>query len=174
MEENTNNTEAPKQESQPKNEQKDMKGVIDKLEALLDEYMVKKAPFALPMGAKEFIVKIAPYLIIIFAIMSLPLIFAALGISAFLTPFAMMGGYGFGWGFGAIVSLAVAVIVIVLEIVAVPGLFKQTKGAWRLLFYASIISLIGNILSISGIIGGVIGAIIGWYFLFQMKDMYKN
>jgi hypothetical protein len=43
-------------------------GLIDQLEAMLDEYMVKKAPFALPPELKEFIVKVSPYLIIIFAI----------------------------------------------------------------------------------------------------------
>lgn len=177
MEENTNQQDAgPKQTEQPaQSAQPDAKGIVAPLEALLDEYMVKKAPFTLPLGAKEFIAKVSPYLIIIFAIMALPLIFAALGLSAVLTPFAMMGGYGgYGWGVGAMISLAIAVIVLILEVFAVPGLFKRTKGAWRMLFYASIVSLIGSIISMSGIVGGIIGAIIGWYILFQMKDMYKN
>ena len=108
--------------------------------------------------------------------MALPLILAAMGLSAFLTPFAIIGGLGlgFGWGFGAIVSLAIAVVTIVMELMAVPGLFKRTKKSWRLLFYVSIISLVGSIISIHGIVSGIIGAIIGWYILFQMKDMYKN
>lgn len=150
----------------------DVKGIIAQLEAMLDEYMIKKAPFTLPAGLKEFIVKVSPYLVIIFAILALPFILAAIGISTALAPFAMMGSYG--WGFGAVISLAVAVIVLVMEVMAVPGLFKRTKSGWRMLFYASIVSLVGSILSISGIISGVIGAIIGWYILFQIKDMYKN
>lgn len=152
----------------------DLKGSLKKLEALLDEYMIKKAPFALPKEVKEFIATISPYLIIIFAIMGLPVILVAMGFSAFLTPLAMMSGYGHGWGFGAIISLVVASITIVMELIAVPGLFKRTKGAWRLLFYASIVSLIGSILSVQGIVGGIIGAIIGWYILFQMKELYKK
>jgi len=153
----------------------DVKGLTGQLEAVLDEYMVTKAPFALPLGLKEFIVKVSPYLIIIFAVMALPLILGAIGLTTALTPFAMMGGgWGFGWGFGAIVSLVVAAISLVLEVMAVPGLFKRTKGSWRLLFYVSIVSLIGSILSVSGIIGGIIGAVIGWYILFQVKDMYTN
>lgn len=165
-----------KQAEQAKSGKSDLKGGINQLEALLDEYMVKKAPFALPKGVKEFIATVSPYLIIIFTIMALPLILAAMGLSAFLTPFAMMGGFGlgFGWGFGAIVSLVIAVVTIVMELMAVPGLFKRTKKSWRLLFYVSIISLIGSIISIHGIVSGIIGAIIGWYILFQMKDMYKN
>ena len=150
----------------------EVKGAVNQLETLLDEYMVKKAPFALPMSAKELIVKVAPYLIIIFAILTLPIIFAVLGFSAIFVPFAMMGGY-YGWGFGPIVSLVVAVISLVVEVMAVPGLFKRTKGGWRLAFYATIISLIGSILSFN-VIGGIIGAIISWYILFQVKDMYTN
>jgi hypothetical protein len=147
----------------------------NQLETILDEYMVKKAPFAIPAEVKEFIVKVAPYLIIIFAIMSLPFIFGAIGLTAIFTPFAMMGGYGYGgWGFSAIISLAVVVISLIMEVVAVPGLFKRTKASWRLVFYASVVSLIGGIITIHGIVGAIIGAIIGWYILFQVKDMYKN
>jgi hypothetical protein len=160
-----------------RNTQADVNGLINQLEALLDEYMVKKAPFALPIGLKEFIVKVSPYLVIIFAILTLPIILAVIGFSAVVAPFAMMGaamgGYGYGWGLGAIISLVVAVVSLIVEVIAVPGLFKRTKGGWRLVFYASIISLIGNILSFN-VIGGVIGAIISWYILFQVKDMYTN
>ena len=154
----------------------DIKGLLSQLEAFLDEYMVKKAPFTLPKDAKEFIAKISPYLIIIFAIMALPLIFFALGLSAFVAPFAMMSGYGygFGWGLGNVIALVVSIITVIIEVMAVPGLFKRTKGAWRLLFYASIVSFIGGILSVSGIVGAIIGAIIGWYILFQVKELYKK
>jgi len=150
----------------------DVMGMVGQLEKLLDEYMVKKAPFALPIGVKEFIVTVSPYLIIIFAIMALPLILGAIGLTAILAPFALVAGYV--WGFSAIISLVVAVITLIIEVMAVPGLFKRTKKAWRLVFYASIVSLVGGILSVSGIVGAIIGAIIGWYILFQVKDMYKN
>jgi len=149
------------------------KNILKQFEDLLDEYMVKKAPFALPKEAKEFIVKVSPYLTIIFAILTLPIIFWALRISTFLSPLAAALGVNV-WGFGTIVSLATAVITIILYLMAVQGLFNRTKSSWRLVFYASIVSLIGNILSTNGIIGTIIGVIIGWYILFQVKDMYKN
>ncbi|NTW10412.1 MAG: hypothetical protein HGA26_03525 [Chlorobiaceae bacterium] len=156
----------------------DAKGVLSQLEALLDEYMVNKAPFSLPQEVKEFIANVSPYLVIIFAVLALPIIFAALGLTAILSPFAALGGYaygyGFSWGFVAIIGLATSVITMVLEIIAVPGLFKRTRGAWNLLFYASVISLIGSVISFSGIIGAIIGAIIGWYILFQVKELYTN
>lgn len=155
--------------SDPKAE---VKGLVNQLEALLDEYMVKKAPFTLPLGLKEFIVKVAPYLVIIAAVFAIPAILLALGLSTVFVPVAMMGGYV--WGFSAIVSLIATAITLVMEVMAVPGLFKRTKSGWRLVFYATIVSLIGSILSVSGIIGGIIGAIIGWYILFQVKELYKN
>ncbi len=171
MSENTQNDSGQKAQAKS-----GVTGILSQLEAILDEYMVQKAPFALPHEVKEFIANVSPYLIIILAIMALPIIFAALGLTAILSPFAMMGGYGYGfsWGFGAIIGLAVSVITVIMEVMAVPGLFKRTAGAWRLLFYASIVSLIGTIVSFSGIIGGLIGAVIGWYILFQVKELYKN
>ncbi|OGI22115.1 MAG: hypothetical protein A2808_03770 [Candidatus Moranbacteria bacterium RIFCSPHIGHO2_01_FULL_55_24] len=168
--------EAPKQEQQPGTGQgsakAEVKGATDKLEALLEEYMVKKAPFTLPMSVKEILVKIAPYIVIIGAIMALPVIIAALGINAFLAPFAMMGG-SYYWGTAGIISAIFAAIAFVIEIMAVPGLFKRTHKGWQLAYYASLVMLVGNIVSFN-IVSGIIGAIIGWYFLFQVKELYKN
>jgi len=170
--------EEGQKQSDSSSSKSDIKGLVGQLEAMLDEYMVKKAPFALPKEAKEFIANVSPYLVIVFAVLALPLIFTAIGISTALAPFAMMGGlaggYGFGWGFSAVLSLIVSVVVLVIEVLAVPGLFKRSKKAWKMLFYASIVSLVGSIISISGLVGGIIGAVIGWYILFQVKELYKN
>ena len=161
--------------TEEKKQKTNVKDGMNQFEAMLDEYLVKKAPFALPKEAKEFIVKFSPYLIIVLAVLALPIIFAAVGLTTAVAPFAMMGGYGpgYGWGFGAMISTIVAIVTIIMELIAVPGLFKRTKASWRLVFYATIVSLIGGILS-GGIIGAIIGAIIGWYILFQIKDMYTN
>lgn len=150
------------------------KGLVSRLEAILDEYMVKKAPFTLPAELKSFIATVSPYLIIVFAVLGLPVILTGLGISAVLAPVSMMGAaFGYGFGLNAMISLVIAIIALIMEVVAVPGLFKRTRGGWNMVFYASIVSFIGNILSFN-IIGGIIGAIIGWYILFQVKELYKN
>ncbi len=160
---------APKQPQAP---QHDAKGLVGQLEAMLDEYMVKKAPFALPMNVKEIIVKISPYVILIFALMAIPVVLAALGLTALFSPFAMMGGYG-RFGVTGLIAGVVSAAALVVELMAVPGLFKRTHAGWRLVYYATLISLVGSILSFN-LFSGIIGAIIGWYFLFQVKDMYKN
>lgn len=174
--------QAPKQEQsqEPKEEtkqtvQQDVTGVVNQLEAILDEYLVKKAPFTLPDSAKEFIVKVMPYVIIIFAVMAIPVILLGLGLSAIFAPLALLAGVVTGSSFGVsiFINAAVAVVTLVIELMAVKGLFARTKRGWRLVFYASIIGLVGNILSFQ-IINGILGAIIGWYFLFQVKEKYTN
>ena len=162
----TNNSSAPVSDTKAQ-----VMGLVDQLEAFLDEFMLKKAPFQIPMGGKELIVKISPYLIIIFAVIAIPGLLALLGLSAVLAPVAALGGQT--WGFGAILSIVVALVTLGLELMAVPGLFKRTKGAWRLVFYATIVSLVGSLIAYN-IVGGLIGAVIGWYILFQVKELYKN
>jgi hypothetical protein len=85
----------------------------------------------------------------------------------------MMGGYGYGWGTSMMITLATTIVVLVLEVMAVQGLFKRTHAAWRIMFYVSLVQLVGGVLAMN-LVGAIIGAIIGWYVLFQMKDMYKN
>ena len=163
-EETTGGSEAPKTE---------MKNMLAQLEAALDDYMVKKAPFALPLGLKEFLAMVSPYLVIIVAILAIPALLVAFGLSTAFAPVAMMSGYGYGFGPSMMIALATTIAVLILEVMAVPGLFKRTHAAWRLLFYVSLVQLVGGILAMN-IVGTLIGAIIGWYILFQMKDMYKN
>ena len=41
-----------------------------------------------------------------------------------------------------------------------------------MLFYASVVSMIGNVISLN-LVGVILGAVIGWYILFQVKALYK-
>lgn len=148
-----------------------VRNYVDQFETWLDEYMVKKAPFQIPMGGKEFLATIAPYLVIIGAVLLVLALPALLGLGAIGGAMGMM--MGSGWGFFMLVSLITNVIVIILELYALSGLFKRTKASWRLIYYATLVSFAGNVLSLN-IIGAIVGGIIGWYILFQMKEMYKN
>ena len=149
----------------------EMLGFVAKVEAWLDVYMVSKAPFQIPMGGKEIFVKIAPYLIIIFVLLALPALLALLGVTAVFAPMAAVGGNM--WGILSIISIVTSVVALVLEVMAVPGLFKRTRASWNLLFYATLVSFVGGVLSMNPI-GAVVGGIIGWYILFQIKELYKN
>ena len=143
---------------------------LTQIKDTLNLYFVKKAP-PIPENIKEFIVKYSPYLIIVGLIFTLPSIFMAFGLWSFLAPYAYMGGVrtGFTFSFWGLFSIAT----LVLEIIALPGLFKRTKKSWEYMFYASLISALGSLLSFN--LGSlIIGAVISFYILFQIKSYYKN
>lgn len=144
---------------------------MDKLIATLDEYFGKKAP-ALPANVKEFIVKVSPYLAIIGVIF---FVVAIIPVLSFLTT-----GYGMLAALGAYVpttsvylNLGLSIVVILLSLLAIPGLFKRTKGAWNLMFYAQLVSAVGSLVTYN-ILGAIIGLVISFYILFQVKSYYVN
>lgn len=141
---------------------------LSSLESTLEEYFVKKAPFQLPPGAKEAIVKFGPWIMLILLVMSLPIIFAALGLSAALMPATMMAGYSPLYNVGLWISVASLVV----DAFALPGLFARKMSGWRLAFYASLLSVVSSLV-MGQIVSAIISAVIGLYILFQVKSMYK-
>ncbi len=147
----------------------DFGSLMTRLQDFLELYLVKKAP-AIPDNAKEIIVKYSPYISLIIAIFLLPTILLSLGLGALLAPFAFMGGYTYGASFS--IGTLIALISIILECTAIPGLFSRKLSAWNFVFYASIATALGELLSFN--IGNmIIGTAISWYFLFQVKSYYK-
>jgi len=144
---------------------------MDKLISTLDEYFGQKAP-ALPAAAKEFIVKVSPYLAILGVIIFAATILPALRFLTF--GYGMMAAYGAYLPTTSLyIGLAVSAVTIILCLIAIPGLFKRTKGAWKLMFYSVLVSAVGSLLSYN-IVGLVIGLLIGFYILFQVKSYYVN
>ena len=78
-----------------------------------------------------------------------------------------MMGYYHGWGLIAIIG----VIALVLQALALPGLFKRSKTGWNFLFYADIVMIVQYVISFD--LGGIISSVIGFYFLFQIREYYK-
>ncbi|KKU12762.1 MAG: Chromate transporter, partial [Parcubacteria group bacterium GW2011_GWC2_45_7] len=54
---------------------------------------------------------------------------------------------------------------------AIPGLFKRQEKAWKLLYYATLLGGLQNIVTMQ--IGGLIGTLVSLYLLFQVKGYYK-
>jgi hypothetical protein len=137
----------------------------------LDFWLVKKAPFQIPAGAKEWIVKWGPWIDVVLLVLSLPIILAAIGITAVFSPVAMMAGTGYSslyW-----VSIIVLVAQLGLQVAALPGLFARKMSGWTLLFYSQIVSLVYSVVS-GSIVGAVISAVIGFYLLFQIREKYSK
>ncbi len=145
------------------------------LEGFFDTYLRIKAPFQLPTGAKEFIVKYGPWITLVFLIIAavaiIPLALLALGLTAATMPFATVAGYG-GNSIMAFVHIAIVIVTLVLEAVAIPKLLKRQLSGWKLVYWASLLSALSSLLSMQ-ILGLVIGLVIGMYILFQIREYYK-
>ena len=134
----------------------------------LDFYLVKKAPFQLPIEAKEWIVKFGPWITIVLLVLALPPLLFVMGLGTMLMPF---GGIGYATGFtyltiGLVVQLG-------LTIAALPGLFARKMSGWTMLFYAQLVGLAFALLR-GSIVGGLLGGLISLYVLFQVRPLYKN
>ncbi len=149
---------------------KNVSSNLSSLESILESYLVDKAPFQLPANAKDLIVTLAPWLIIIFSFMSLPVILSLIGINNMTGSWMMRYGYGIGstWWIATLL-LAVAVV---LQLLGIKGLFARTMQGWKYVFYAQLVSIVSSILY-GNIIGALIGGLLGLYILFQVKELYS-
>ena len=134
----------------------------------LDFYLVKKAPFQIPDGGREMIVKFGPWITVVLLILTLPILLFALGLGAIFIPFA---GVGYASGFG--VMTIVIIIEIGLMIAALPGLFARKMAGWRLLFYSQLVGIVYNVLT-GNIVGGLLFGLIALYILFQVRALYHE
>jgi hypothetical protein len=137
----------------------------------LDYWLVKKAPFQIPDNAKEWIVKFGPWITVVLMVLTLPLLFAAIGISAFLTPYTVLAGVTYSLWYW--VGLVFIVLEFALELFALPGLFARKMSGWTLLFYSQIVSFVYALIS-GNVLGAILGAIIGLYILFQIREKYAK
>jgi hypothetical protein len=132
-------------------------GLLKQIEDFLYTYLHTKVPFHLPPSVKEFIVKFGPWIDLVLMVLALP--FAAVyGATAFSTTYLL----------GGIVTL----IAFIMQAVALPGLFARSIKGWHLLYYATLITLVGRLISFD-IVGAIIGAIISLYVLFEIREYYK-
>lgn len=152
----------------------DFKGMFKKLEAILEEYLGKKAP-SIPKQWKETIVKFAPYLTIIGVVFGVLGFLALLGLGTFLVPLGTIGGMMTGrpfLGFGFILNIVFLGLVVLLEGLAIRGLFSRSKKAWNFLYRSALVGAVQNLVSFN--IGGlIIGTVLSLYILFQVKEYYK-
>lgn len=144
---------------------------VNQIESKLEEVFTGKKIPALPDNVKEILVKLNPWFALFMMITLLPLLLAALGLSAVLLPISFIGG--FQTGIGGTLGLIFGIAMIIIELMAIPGLFKRQAKAWKLMFYVTLLSALQNILSFN--LGGlIIGGAISCYFLFQIKSKYNK
>jgi len=147
---------------------------MDQLEKFFEDLFLKKITFPLPPGAKDVVVKIAPWLVIIGIILMLPAILALFGLGAF---FPAMGAYlGFHFGARYYSGMIIVIVQTVLMAMSVSGLMNRKIQGWRYIYYSELLSIVYAVLFSYGIgsaIWSLIGVFIGLYIIFQVKSYYK-
>lgn len=189
MEEQTKQ-EAPKVDLKPpKSPEPPVSGPLAQFEAWLYDMLVYKAPFQLPKGVKEWIVKYGPWIALVGGILTIlfvvPTFFAALAVTSYST--AVLGSvYGAAVmaSVGPLfyVSLVVLALQLVILFISIPMLLKRQRKGWQLIFYSEVISLVYTVFNtfsygyfnVGTLLGGLIGAAIGFYFVFQIRSYYKS
>ncbi len=169
----------------------DVMSLVNQLEGLCDEYLVKKAPFSLPNNVKDIIVKLAYPLSIIGAVIMVLAIFGAvaglllyLGVSGLALPFAGTDAIPRFNILGLLISalqLGVSVLSVKLYFQAIPGLKTMTRKSWHLVYLGFLLSAVSNLLSshniaaiVFGLLPSAVGLLIGLYIWFQVKDRYTH
>lgn len=129
-----------------------------------------KAPY-LPANIREVLVKIAPWIALVFGILG---VIAGLGLIG-VSPVGVMAGVGNSAVL--VVSGILSIIYSVLMLMAFPKLQKHQYPGWRFLFWSEVLSFVSSLISSTvtpgSIVGAVIGALIGFYILFEIRSYYK-
>jgi hypothetical protein len=152
----------------------DFSSQMRQLEDLLDQYLNKKAP-AIPTAGKEALVKFAPYLAILSAILMIPTILAVLGLGAVLAPLGVIGGVMTGrpfLGLGYLLGVVFSIVILVLTILSINPLFKRERKGWLYMYYAALLGGVNSILHLD-LVGLIITTGLWLYLLFQVREYYK-
>ncbi len=128
----------------------------------------------LPKGLVEFLVKLAPWLAILGAILGLvagPLVAIAgsLGTLFSLSPSILI------W---TIVTVVLTLLNSVLLFMAFTPLKERAMKGWMLLFWSNVIGIVEGVVGLfwsqSSLISTILGIVIGLYILFEMKPFYTG
>lgn len=135
---------------------------------MVGEYF-KKLP-ELPRGGREAVVAITPWLALIFGVLGVITGLVGLGIFTFLSPLAMIAGArGAGAGF---VVVLLGLVSSALLLMAFPGTKSRRMSGWRFIYYSEVVGIVADIVSLS--LSGVLFALIGFYFLYQIRSYYTK
>lgn len=124
----------------------------------------------LPANIREVLVKITPWVALIFGALGVIAGVLGLGLLTFLAPLMVVAGAFNSAGSGLIASVLL-LISSALFLAAFPGTNKRKAGGWNLLFWSEVVALVSSVLAFS--LGGIVGNLIGFYLIFQIRTYYK-
>lgn len=165
-----------------------LSGPLAPLEKSLDDIFGSKASYQLPVGFKDFLVKVAPWLSLASGILGLLSALSLWRLASSVNEFVdyanqLSVAYGGpvqarDTGFLLWVSLAMIVLFSILAFLAFPGLRARKKVGWNIMFYSMLASVLYSVVSIfyyggfGSLVGSLIGTAIGLYLLFQVRSRY--
>lgn len=133
-----------------------------------EEFFVKLP--ALPKNWQQILVKVTPFFALVFGILGVLGGLAGLGMLTVFSPFLV--GTGVSNAGGTFLGMLAALVASALLLAAFPGTRVKKMQGWNMLFWSEVASFLSALLSYS-FVGGVIGAFIGFYLLYQIKSYYK-
>lgn len=168
-----------------------MAAKLDNLETKLDEVFVRKAP-PLPKGGKKLLASWLPILSLLggaFSLLSAWSLWhwahvASNIVSDVCNAYSVSGCGNLGVTSRFSVWLWLGIIFIgvegVLYLLAYPGLRDRKKEGWNYLYYGMLLNVAYAIVSlftgydiVTHFLGAVIGSAIGFYLLFQIRELYE-
>lgn len=149
-----------------------MDALTKSLTKFLDVYYAKLP--ALPKGANDFIVSIAPWLALVFGVLAILAGIAAFGFLSVLSPFAAVAG-ATQYALTGILTAVVLVVQGAVELLAFPSLKSRKTRGWNLMFLSLLLGVVSSVfyLNAFSVVQSLIGVLIGYYFLYQVKSYYK-
>jgi len=104
---------------------------VDQYIKMMEDWFAKLPP--LPKNATDVLVKLAPWMALIFGVLGVLGSIAATGFLAALSPFVALGG-GLGMAAGGVVAGVLGLVSSVLLLMAYSGLAKRKMAGWKWLF----------------------------------------
>lgn len=139
------------------------------LDKVLEKYFLTKAP-KMPADIVNLIVQYGPYVLAILLVLSAVSLLSVFGLSSVvMNPLRMFAGPMFGAWYQ--LYLVFTLVILVLQGLSIPGLMKKSMTGWRYMYYAALVSLVQNLVTMN-VVGLIIGSALSFYILFQIRSKY--
>ena len=139
-----------------------------KLENLFHTYLYEQAP-PMPPEARQTIMRYLPWAVIFIIVLQISSIVSFFQLTSLFVALGYI--YTLGWGPLGYIGIMLLVFAVIFEITALPELFKHTKKGWQFLYYAILIGMVNDILSLN-ILNALFVGVISLYILFQIRELY--
>jgi hypothetical protein len=161
---------------------------LENLEKQLNEWLNIKVPIKLPTDVRKSLANALWIIALIVGIVQLWGVWVLWHLGHFVQQAITYGAYIAGpvvsvhLGLFYWVALLASAVAAVLLLMAAPKLKQMQKAGWNLLYYAALLNAAYAIFRLfagvddvfSGFLGAAIGAVVGAFFLFQVRDYFTE